>query len=122
MNARHLTHEIVCVGSHEPHQHEFHAANAKAVHDLFTGGLGAPRSIATCLAGPRVTTSAVESALESAADRGATNHIVYFSGRGGAVGLQLSNGTITAEMLERHLAHARAHAVLLILDLAVGAE
>lgn len=122
MPATHLTHDIVCVGSHEPRQNEFHAANAQAVHALFTGGLSAPLSIATCLAGPRVTTSAVEHALESAVDRGATNHIVYFSGRGSTVGLQLSNGTITAEMLTRHLTHARAHAVLLILDLAVGAE
>jgi hypothetical protein len=122
MPAPHLTHDIVCVGSHEPHQHEFHAANAHAVHDLFTSGLAPARSIATCLAGARVTVSAVASALESAADRGATNHVVYFSGRGSAGGLEVSNGAITAEMLDRHLAHARAHAVLLILDLAVGAE
>ncbi len=122
MLATHLTHDIVCVGSHEPHQHEFHAANARTVHNLFTGGLGPPRAISTCLAGPCVTTSDVENALESAADRGATNLVVYFSGRGTSVGLEVSNGTISAEMLHRHLAHARAHAALLILDLAVGAE
>lgn len=120
--APHITHDIVCIGSHEPHQHEFHAANATAVHNLFTGGLAPARAIATCLAGPRVTTSAVESVLEAVADRGATNAVYYFSGRGTAAGLEVSNGTIGAEMLDRHLAHARAHAALLILDLAVGAE
>jgi hypothetical protein len=122
MTAIHLTHDIVCVGSHEPNQNDFHAANARAVHDLFTGGLGPTRLISNCLTGPRATTAAVASALESAAERGATNHVVYFSGRGSVAGLEVANGTISAEMLDRHLAHARAHAVLLILDLAVGAE
>ena len=120
--ATHITHDIVCIGSHEPHHHEFHAANANAMHNLFTGGLAPARAIATCLSGPHVTTSAVESALEAVADRGVTNAVYYFSGRGTAAGLEVSNGTISAEMFDRHFARTRAHAALLILDLAVGAE
>lgn len=122
MAASHLTHDIVCIGSHEPHQHDFHAANARAVHALFTGGLGPERAVVECLASPHVHTAHVEGALEAAVDRGATNLVVYFSGRGSARGLHVSNGTIDAETLGRHLAQSRARAVLLLLDLAIGAD
>lgn len=121
MAAPHLTHDIVCIGSHDPNQHDFHAANARALHDLMTGGLGPSRLISECLAGPRVKVSAVESALQSSADRAAKNHVIYFSGRGTAAGLEVSDGTISAEMLSRHIAQVRTHAVLLVLDLSIGA-
>ena len=122
MPASHLTHDLVCIGSHEPRQHDFHAANARAVAELFTGGLGPSRLVADCLAGPRVKTGAVMNALEASASRAAKNHVVYFSGRGSRFGLEVSDGTISPQILQRHLSQVRAHAVLLVLDLAVGAE
>lgn len=122
MVSSHLTHDILCVGSHEPHQHDFHAANARAIADLFAGGLGPSRAFVECLAGPHVTVSAVSAALAAAVDRAATNLVVYFSGHGSSGGLRVSDDTIGADVLGRHLMDARAHAVLLILDLAIGAD
>lgn len=120
MPAPHLSHELVCVGTHD--QHDFHASNAQAFHDVLTGGLGPSRILAACLSGPRVPVASVESALDSAVDRAAPNLVLYFSGQASPGGLRLTNGTIQAEMLQRHLLRSSAESILLILDLAIGAD
>lgn len=122
MAAPHLSHDIICIGSHDTDKHEFHSANATAVHDLFTGGLGPSRVLADCLVGPRVTTDAVGQAFDGVAKRATKNHIIYFSGEGTRRGLKVSDGTISEEMLRKHVAQVRAHAVLLVLDLSIGSQ
>lgn len=122
MVSSHLTHDILCVGSHEPHQHDFHATNARAIADFFAGGLGPSPAFVECLAGPAVTVSSVSAALAAAVDRAATNLVVYFSGRASGGGLHVADGAIGGDVLAQHLVHAPAQAVLLILDLAIGAE
>jgi hypothetical protein len=120
MPAPHLTHELVCVGTHD--QHDFHANNARAFHDLLTGGLGPQRILATNLSGPRVSVASVESALDAAVDRAAPNLIFYFSGHGNAAGLSVTNGAISPEMFERQFLRTSASSILVILDLAIGAD
>jgi hypothetical protein len=120
MSVPHLTHEIICVGSHD--QHDFHVANAKAIHDLFTGGLGPSRALSTSLAGQRVTASAVDHALESAVDRAATNLVFFYSGQADAAGLHVADGPIPPKTLEKYFGRTASTSILLILDLAIGAE
>lgn len=120
MPAPHLSHELVCVGTHA--QHDFHAANAKVFHDVLTGGLGPSRILAECLSGPRVSVATVENALDSAVDRAAPNLVFFFSGQAIPSGLRVANGAIQAEMLERHFRRSHAQSILLILDLAIGAD
>mgnify|MGYP000060595164 CR=1 FL=1 len=120
MTTSHLTHDIICIGSHEPQRHDFHAANARAVADLFAGGLGPTRAVVQCLAGPSVTVADVAAALDGADARAATNLVVYFSGSGGSAGFELADGVFTAELLTGYVGRSRADTVLLILDLAIG--
>lgn len=120
MPAPHLSHELVCVGTHD--QHDFHAANAKAFHDVLTGGLGPSRILATCLSGPRVSTTTVENAIESALDRASSNLVFFFSGQSSPSGLRVTNGVIHAQNLEKKLQRSSAQSILLILDLAIGAD
>ncbi|HRI68648.1 MAG TPA: hypothetical protein PK156_30680, partial [Polyangium sp.] len=120
MTSSNLTHDIVCVGSHEPLQHEFHAANARALADLFAGGLGPGSAVIECLVGPNVTVSDVWDLFDAAQARAATNLVVYFSGFGGSAGLQLADGVLEAEPLVRYFLRSPAENVLVILDLAIG--
>lgn len=120
MTSSNLTHDIVCVGAHEPLQHEFHAANARALADLFAGGLGPGSALVECLFGPNVAVSDVWALFDAAHARAATNLVVYFSGFGGSAGLHLADGLLEAEPLVRYFMRSPAQTVLVILDLAIG--
>lgn len=122
MVAPYPTHDLVCIGVHASREYEFHAANAHAIGALFAGGQGPSRLVSHVLTGPRVTYAAVATAIDAAANRRAKNYIFYFSGQANPSGFEVSDGAISGEMFERHVAHVQARSVLMLLDLAVGAQ
>ncbi len=116
------THDVLCIGSHDPHALEFHAANARAMRALFSGALGPPRSFVECICGPRVLPTQVDHAFVAIAARSAPNVVVFFSGKAGLDGLHLADATLDPRTLEAALASLPARNILLILDLDIGAE
>ncbi|MDC0749166.1 hypothetical protein [Polyangium mundeleinium] len=115
------SHRVVCLGVPGVSQLGCEETNARDVFRLFTGALGPPDTVATCLVGEDATKMAVNSAFDAASRESTPFFVVYFSGRASDKGLHVADGCIGAEALARHFERVSAPSVLFVLDLVVGA-
>lgn len=115
------SHRVVCLGVPGRSQLGCEETNARDVFRLFTGALGPPGTVATCLVGEDATKKAVKSAFEAASDENTPFFVVYFSGRASEKGLHVADGCIGSETLAGYFERVAAPSVLFVLDLVVGA-
>ncbi|MDI1448022.1 hypothetical protein [Polyangium sp. 6x1] len=115
------SHRVVCLGVPGAPQLGCEEANARDVFHLFTGALGPPGTVATCLVGDDATKKAVNRAFDAASHESTPFFMVYFSGRASEQGLHVADGCIGADALARHFERVAAPSMLFVLDLVVGA-
>ncbi|MDC3953201.1 hypothetical protein [Polyangium jinanense] len=115
------SHRVVCLGVPGVPELGCEETNARDMFRLFSGALGPPGTIATCLVGEDATKTAVKRVFDAASRESAPFFVVYFSGRASEKGLHVADGCIGADTLARHFERVAAPSVLVVLDLVVGA-
>lgn len=122
MAATRPTHHLLCIGAHASSEQPFPAANARAIHRLFSGGLGPRRLSAECFDGPRATVAAIAAALDAAKSTTAKYFVFYYSGRFSQGGVRAADGRLDGALFRECLQNVPAKAAIVIFDVAVGAE